>query len=70
MTVRQHVTATARARQAMDWLTKHPAVTRQEIGAARDLLNKAHNLIDDEQVWDAIFEIEGMVCRIYGGRPD
>lgn len=70
MTVIAHVTAINQAREAMDWLKKHPATSRQEIGAARDLLNQVHNLTDNEKVWDAIFELEGMVCRIYGGRPN
>lgn len=70
MSVVEHVTAINRARTALDWLEKHPATTRNQLGAARDLVNQAHNLNTHNEVWDAINALEDMVCGIYGGRPD
>lgn len=47
-----------------------PSTTRNQLGAARDLLNLTHQLSDEKEVWDAINSLEDMVYRIYGGRPD
>lgn len=70
MSVVDQVEAIKQARQAMEWLEKHPDTTRRQLGKARDLLNRVHNLNDHEQIWDAVGDLESMVCGIYGGRPD
>lgn len=70
MQVVDRVKATKRANEAMQWLEKHPATTRSQLGAARDLVNGTHRLRDHDDVWDCIGALEGMVCGLYGGRPD
>ena len=70
MSVVEHVEAINRAREALDWLEKHPSTSHTQLSQARDLVNKVHHLSNSDQYWATIFDLQDMVCGIYGGRPD
>lgn len=64
MTVVEHVTAINRARKAFARLEQHPATTRAQLGAGRDLVNRIHNLDDTEQVQTWLHDLEVIVSGI------
>lgn len=69
MTVKDRIDAIKRAQHALTHLETHPSTRRDELGTARDYVNTACNVASEDAVWSAIFELEGLVCLIYGGRP-
>jgi hypothetical protein len=69
MTVTEQVEAINRAHEAFDGLERHPSTTRAQLGAGQDLLNRVHNLADNNQVRNALDDLEDIVRGIYGGQP-
>jgi hypothetical protein len=68
-TVTERVEAINSAHEAFDWLERHPSTTRAQLGAGRDLLNRVHNLADNNQVRNSLDDLEDIVRGIYGGQP-
>jgi hypothetical protein len=68
MTVVEHVKAINRAREAFARLERHPGTTRAQLGAGRDLINRIHNLDDNDQVRNALHSLEDIVSDI-SSRP-
>lgn len=61
--------AIVRAKKALAHLEQHPDTRQEQLGAARDQLNIAHNFNDRHAVLDAVYAIESIVLTVYGGIP-
>lgn len=70
MSITERVDLLTRANRALHQLEANKHTTLRELGTARDLVNAIANTSNAERAWAAILEIEGLVCLIYGGRPD
>ncbi|GAB2864678.1 hypothetical protein [Nocardioides pacificus] len=70
MKVKDRAAALTRAKQALSYLESHPATSCDQLGVAREHLNRIHRHAERAYLIDVVEGIEQIVLDVYGHHPE
>lgn len=70
ITITARAQAVSRAKKALAQLHRHPGTSRQQLGDAREVLNRIYTWNDTEAIRDAVEGIESIVTDVYAGHSE